>query len=112
MSDPTSFLAAAERLADRYRSMPQSRLALLAPDALLLARGLARRAEQAEGGPRRPELPETGIFAVGDQIALTAHDLAEALRGAEGPEPEQLLADSLAEVEECYRLAMTRSARM
>ena len=81
MSDPSALLAAADRLADRFRSMPQSRLTELAPGGLALARQLARRAEQLEGGARRPELPEAGIFVVGDQIALTAHDLAAALAG-------------------------------
>ncbi|MHA6762571.1 hypothetical protein [Streptacidiphilus sp. PAMC 29251] len=132
MSDPTALLAAADRLADRFRSMPQGRLAQLAPDGLLLARRLARRAEQIEGGARRPELPEAGIFAVGDQIALAAHDLATALAGgseAAGPAGEAgdeaaeeeaagtdgagpLLSESLRELEAAYRLATTRSARM
>ncbi|MFC1432672.1 hypothetical protein ACEZDB_18670 [Streptacidiphilus sp. N1-3] len=129
MSDPSALLAAADRLADRFRSMPQSRLTELAPGGLALARQLARRAEQLEGGVRRPELPEAGIFVVGDQIALAAHDLAAALTEgarAEGPggpgeavgadepdeEPGRLLAESLAELEAAYRLATTRSARM
>jgi len=73
---PEEFLAAAHRLADRFRAMPQSRL--LAPvegsvsraaAGLALARELARLAR----APR--ELPDAGPFAVGDQIALTAHDL-------------------------------------
>ena len=125
MSDATRLLLAADRLADRFRSMPQGRLAALAPDGLRLARRLARRAQALEGGAVRPELPDAGIFAVGDQLALTAHDLAAAL--AAGPEAadqdesadpegsggaERLLAESLAELEAAYRLATTRSARM
>jgi hypothetical protein len=129
MPDSSRLLLAADRLADRFRSMPQSRLARLAPDGLLLARRLARRAAVLEGGPGRPELPDAGIFAVGDQLALTAHDLAAALAAGEegadqggsagqdgdGGGAERLLAESLAELAEleaAYRLATTRSARM
>jgi hypothetical protein len=111
--DPAVFAAAAERLADRFRSMPQSRLAQLAPDGLLLADRMARRARQLEGGAVRPPLPDLGIFVVGDQIALTAHDLALALtQSVADPTAAGSLADSLAEVEQLYRLATTRSARM
>ena len=121
MSEPlTGLLAVAGRLADRFRSMPQSRLAALAPEGLALARRLARWAQSLEGGPDRGELPEAGIFVVGDQIALAAHDLALALRphvevGAEAepkPEAAAVLADATAAVEDLYRLATTRSARM
>jgi len=118
MPDPTTLLAAADRLADRFRSMPHGRLAALAPSGLTLARQLARQAQKMEGGPVREDLPEVGIFAVGDQIALAAHDLAAALRdaarreaddaeldgaeaggaGAGGAGAEQVLADSLAAV--------------
>jgi hypothetical protein len=121
MSDPTPLLLAADRLADRFRSMPQGRLAQLAPEALELARRLARRAQALEGGAVRPEVPDAGIFAVGDQIALTAHDLAAALadRADDGPDDgsddndaANPLAASLAELEAAYRLATTRSARM
>lgn len=122
--DPGAFLAAADRLADRFRSMPQSRLTALAPAGLLLAGRLTRRAQELEGGPARPELPEPGIFVVGDQIALTAHDLASAVaRAATGAAADDdaealstalsaVLAEASGEVEELYRLATTRSARM
>ncbi|WP_182450143.1 hypothetical protein [Streptacidiphilus sp. P02-A3a] len=80
MPDPTPLLAPAERLADRFRSMPQSKLTRFAPFGLRLARRLAVLAQQLEGLPVR-ELPEAGVFAVGDQIALAAHDLAAALAG-------------------------------
>jgi hypothetical protein len=93
MPDPTPLLSAAERLADRFRSMPQSRLGRLAPEGLALARELARRAQAVEGIPVQ-ELPEVGVFAVGDQIALAAHDLAAALRDAGGEEAEAVLAAS------------------
>ena len=90
MPDPTPLLAPAERLADRFRSMPQSKLTQFAPLGLGLARRLADLAQQLEGLPVR-ELPDAGVFAVGDQIALAAHDLAAALAGtgsAAEPEPE------------------------
>lgn len=113
--------------------MPQSRLTVLAPEGLALARRLAGWAQQLEGLPVR-ELPEVGVFAVGDQIALAAHELAAAVAerraaDAEGPddegpddeglgedaadaEVERVLAEAgalLAEV--AQRLATTRSAR-
>ncbi len=136
MSDPSVLLLAADRLADRFRSMPQGRLTALAPEGLWAARRLARRSQALEGGMARPELPDVGIFAVGDQIALTAHDLAAALgeragagdreddgdagdgdagdTGDDGPGlgAERALAASLADLEAVYRLATTRSARM
>ncbi|MEZ0091225.1 hypothetical protein [Streptacidiphilus sp. EB129] len=109
-------LAAADRLADRYRSMPHGRLTALAADGLALARRLARAAQRLEGGPSRGELPEAGAFVVGDQIALAAHDLAAALRGRGGGEPDSeaaaVLAAATAAVADGYRLATTRSARM
>ncbi len=133
MPEPMPLLVAAERLADRFRSMPQSRLTVLAPEGLALARRLAGWAQQLEGLAVR-ELPEVGMFAVGDQIALAAHELAAAVaeRRAAGPsageepaaddeglgedaadaEVERVLAGAgalLAEV--AQRLATTRSAR-
>jgi len=141
MPDPTPLLAQAERLADRFRSMPQSKLVLLAPLGLQLARQLADYARQLEGLPVL-ELPDAGVFAVGDQIALTAHDLAAALAapgsgsdaGSEsytesgsyaesgpyaesesgpGVEAETVLAEAVGLVAElAQRLATTRSARM
>lgn len=84
MPDPAPFLASAERLADRFRSMPQSKLTQFAPPGLELARWLADRAQRLEGLPVR-ELPDAGIFAVGDQLALAAHELAAALAGTGGP---------------------------
>ena len=89
MPDPSPFLAQAERLADRFRSMPQTRLALFAPLGLQLARRLADSSLQLEGLPTR-ELPDVGVFAVGDQIALAAHDLAAALAAPDdsGADPD------------------------
>src|SRR3954471_17347356 len=98
MPDSTTLLHAADRLADRFRAMPQGRLAELAPGGLALARRLAHRAQQLEGGAKHLELPEAGIFSVGDQIPTTAHDLVAALPPEPGEESARLLADSVAEV--------------
>ncbi|MEZ0068997.1 hypothetical protein ABIA32_005038 [Streptacidiphilus sp. MAP12-20] len=98
MPDPTPLVAAAERLADRFRAMPQSALARKAPPALALARALAR----AAGSPG--EVPDIGGFVVGDQIAVTAHDLALALAEAEGPEADRTLADALTAIAEVAAL--------
>ncbi|MEY9875855.1 hypothetical protein ABH931_005361 [Streptacidiphilus sp. MAP12-33] len=89
MPDPTPLLAAAERLADRFRAMPQSSLTRQAPAGLELARALAR-ASGAEG-----EIPDAGVFVVGDQIAVAAHDLALTLAASDGPEADRVLAEAL-----------------
>jgi hypothetical protein len=89
MSDPTPLLAAAERLADRFRTMPQSSLSRQALAGLELARSLAR----ASGA--QADMPDVGAFVVGDQIAVAAHDLALMLAAEEGPEADRILADAL-----------------
>ncbi|WP_042368736.1 hypothetical protein [Streptacidiphilus neutrinimicus] len=94
MPDPTPLLAAAERLADRFRTMPQSSLARQAPAGLELARTLAR----ASGATA--EIPDAGAFVVGDQIAVAAHDLALTLTASEGPEADRVLADALKAIAE------------
>ncbi|MEU3569886.1 hypothetical protein AB0E96_15895 [Kitasatospora sp. NPDC036755] len=83
--DVDPLVEAVDRLADRFRSLPQSKLlgavpghASRAAAALELARRLAGLATAVEGGPRR-EFPEAGAFAVGDQLAVAGHDLAAAL---------------------------------
>nr|WP_184577883.1 hypothetical protein [Streptomyces zagrosensis] len=79
----TAFLAAVDRLADRLRALPQSRLRQgPAAEGLALARELAHRAQRVDepGTPPRT-LPDAGIFAVADQIAVAGHDLAHALSG-------------------------------
>ncbi|WP_316526567.1 hypothetical protein [Kitasatospora brasiliensis] len=85
MHDVEPLVEAVDNLADRFRSLPQSKLlgavpgyASRAAAALELARRLARLALAAEDGPRR-ELPDAGAFAVGDQLAVAGHDLAAAL---------------------------------
>lgn len=84
MLDTSPLTAAVERFADRLRAAPQSRLQQgAAAVALELARELSVRAQRLEGasGPVR-EMPDAGIFVVGDQVAVAGLDLAEALRGA------------------------------
>lgn len=68
--------------ADRLRAAPQSRLQRgAAAEALELARGLARRAQLAEEPGAEPrEMPDAGMFAAADQIAVAAHDLALVLK--------------------------------
>jgi hypothetical protein len=82
MLDTTELDEAVERLADRLRRLPESRLNDGAAAAgLELARELTTRAQLLEqpSAPVRP-LPDAGPFAAGDQLAVTGHDLAEALR--------------------------------
>ncbi|MER5733678.1 hypothetical protein ABT084_36000 [Streptomyces sp. NPDC002138] len=86
MLDTAPLTAVVERFADRLRSAPQSRLQRgAAAEGLALARELSVRAQRLEGpvgaaGPR--EMPDAGIFVVGDQLAVAGLDLAEALRTA------------------------------
>ncbi len=63
--------------ADRLRAAPQSRLQRgAAAEALELARELARRAQLVEEPGAEPrEMPDAGMFAAADQIAVAAHDL-------------------------------------
>ncbi|MFT2020171.1 hypothetical protein ACMA1D_30700 [Streptomyces sp. 796.1] len=80
----TAFLAAVDRLADRLRALPQSRLRQgPAAEALALARALASRAQLLESPDSEPRtLPDAGVFVVADQLAVAGHDLAHALSGA------------------------------
>ncbi|MER5351059.1 hypothetical protein ABT093_12075 [Kitasatospora sp. NPDC002551] len=100
--EETTLAEAVDALADRFRSMPQSRLLGAVPGhpsraaaGLALARRLAVAARAAEaarpdGGahagelPELPELPDAGAFAVGDQLAVVGHDLAAALAALPG----------------------------
>ncbi len=68
--------------ADRLRAAPQSRLQRgAAAEALELARELARRAQLIEEPGGEPHLmPDAGMFAAADQIAVAAHDLALVLK--------------------------------
>ncbi|OEJ95949.1 hypothetical protein [Streptomyces thermolilacinus] len=85
MHDTRELDEAVNRLADRLRAAPQSRLRQgAAAEGLALARELAERAQRLEGaGPAKPRvMPDAGVFAVGDQLAVAGADLAEALREA------------------------------
>ncbi|MEV5140188.1 hypothetical protein ACFZB6_03215 [Streptomyces syringium] len=82
MDDVTPLLAAVDAFADRLRALPQSRLSRgAAAEALALARELAAWTQAVEepGAPAPREMPEAGMFAVADQVAVAGHDLAEAL---------------------------------
>ncbi|MGK4582727.1 hypothetical protein [Kitasatospora sp. HPMI-4] len=82
-ADRTALLDAVESLADRYRTMPQSRLLGEVPGhpsraaaGLAVARQLASAALAAAGEPPH-EFPDAGPFAVGDQIAVAGYELAD-----------------------------------
>ena len=82
MLDTTELISTVDRLADRLRALPESKLRRgAAAEGLAAARELALRAQRLEfpGAEPRP-LPEAGIFAVGDQVAVAGHDLAAVLR--------------------------------
>jgi hypothetical protein len=79
--DVKDLRGAAEQLAGRFRSLPRSRLRQGgAEEGLALARDLAAQAQRLEfpGGEVRL-MPDEGVFAVGDQIAVAGHELAAAL---------------------------------
>ncbi|MGW7461553.1 hypothetical protein [Streptomyces sp. NPDC054797] len=88
MLDTSPLTAVVERFADRLRAAPQSRLQQgAAAVALELARELSVRAQLLEGPAGTPagaprQMPDEGIFVVGDQVAVAGLDLAEALRAA------------------------------
>jgi hypothetical protein len=80
--DTAPLISAVQPVADRLRTLPESALCRgAAAEGLALARELAVRAQRLEfpGGVPR-ELPDAGVFAVGDQLLVAAHDLAEILR--------------------------------
>ncbi|MET9824676.1 MULTISPECIES: hypothetical protein [Streptomyces] len=87
--------------ADRLRAAPQSRLQRgAAAEALGLARELARRAQLVEEPGAEPrEMPDAGMFAAADQIAVAAHDLALVL------EDEGQVEEAVALVEEARKRA-------
>lgn len=110
MPDCSSLRAATDRLAGRFRALPQSRLRGGAGAAGLdLARWLSARAQELEFPGREPlTMPDDGLFVVGDQIAVSGHDLAAALtdhRDAPGTQAgSDLLAESLRRVAETAAL--------
>lgn len=87
--------------ADRLRAAPQSRLQRgAAAEALGLARELARRAQLVEEPGAEPrEMPDAGMFAAADQIAVAAHDLALVL------EDEGQVEEAAALIEEARKRA-------
>ncbi|WP_052852455.1 hypothetical protein [Streptomyces avicenniae] len=90
--------AAVDRIADRVRPLPESALRRgVAARGLTLARELSRRAQLLERPDAPPrELPDDGMYVVGDQIAVAGHDLAYALRAAPpGPGTDRELAAAL-----------------
>ncbi|MFI8104174.1 hypothetical protein [Streptomyces sp. NPDC086023] len=103
MLDTSPLTTAVERFADRLRAAPQSRLQRgAAAEGLAVARQLAARALELEGLEPR-ELPDAGIFVVGDQLSVAGRDLAEALRTAETA-PSMVL-------DEAVRLVVEAEAR-
>ncbi|MFD4127768.1 hypothetical protein ACFXKK_28390 [Streptomyces globisporus] len=103
MLDTTPLILAVDRFADRLRSAPQSRLQRgAAAEALASARELAVRAQRLESPGAEPrELPDAGMFAVGDQIAVAGRDLAVALETA----PSQELDEAVRYVDEAVARA-------
>ncbi|MBK3561016.1 hypothetical protein JHN55_31690 [Streptomyces sp. MBT56] len=103
MLDTTPLILAVDRFADRLRSAPQSRLQRgAAAEALAAARELAVRAQRLESPGTEPrELPDAGMFAVGDQLAVAGRDLAVALETA----PSQELDEAVRYVDEAVARA-------
>ncbi|WP_419995532.1 hypothetical protein [Streptomyces boninensis] len=105
--DVTSLLTAVDQVASRLRALPQSRLRQgAAAEGLALARELGARAQRAEFGAVRYEMPDAGEFAVGDQVAVAGIDLAEALRAAPSGE------EAARELDEALRLLEQTAARI
>ncbi|MFE5675065.1 hypothetical protein ACFQ7B_07755 [Streptomyces erythrochromogenes] len=107
MLDTSPLSAAVERFADRLRAAPQSRLQQgAAAVALELARELSVRAQGLEAPGEAPrEMPDAGIFVVGDQVAVAGRDLAEALRDGSGARgstkaPSEMLDEAVSLVEQ------------
>jgi hypothetical protein len=80
--DTAPLITAAQLLSDRLRTLPESALRRgAAAEGLALARELARRAQTLECPVTTPrEMPDVGLFAVGDQLSVAALDLAEIVR--------------------------------
>ncbi|MGP3976607.1 hypothetical protein ACTWQF_21870 [Streptomyces sp. 8N114] len=89
---------AVERLADRLRTLPQSTLQRgAAAEGLALARELALLAQRLEfpGDCMSRVLPDAGVFAVGDQLAVAGHDVVAALETAPPAVAEPALREAL-----------------
>ncbi|MFF2438122.1 hypothetical protein ACFVU4_28805 [Streptomyces sp. NPDC058107] len=91
MLDTTPLITAVDRFADRLRAAPQSRLQRgAAAEGLATARELAVRAQRIEAPDRAPRiLPDVGMFAIGDQLAVAGRDLAVALEAAPSVELDE-----------------------
>lgn len=91
MLDTTPLIIAVDRFADRLRAAPQSRLQRgAAAEGLAVARQLAVRAQRIETPDREPRtMPDAGIFAIGDQLAVAGRDLAVALEMAPSAELDE-----------------------
>lgn len=103
MPDSTPLRTAVDRLADRFRSLPDSRLRRAADAGRELARDLSLTGQLLEHPDREPRLmPDDGIYPVGDQIAVAGHDLATALEAH--PERHDVSEEALRKVAEIGRL--------
>ncbi|MFD8691251.1 hypothetical protein [Streptomyces sp. NPDC059651] len=91
MLDTTPLIMAVDRFADRLRAAPQSRLQRgAAAEGLAAARELAVRAQRFEAPGREPRImPDAGLFAIGDQLAVAGRDLAVALEMAPSVELDE-----------------------
>ncbi|MET8398377.1 hypothetical protein [Streptomyces sp900116325] len=91
MLDTTPLITAVDRFADRLRAAPQSRLQRgAAAEGLATARELAARAQRIEAPDREPRiLPDVGMFAIGDQLAVVGRDLAVELETAPSVELDE-----------------------
>ncbi|MFE6223297.1 MULTISPECIES: hypothetical protein [unclassified Streptomyces] len=97
MLDVSGLTSAVENFADRLRAAPQSRLQRgAAAEGLALARELAVRAQRVETPGTEPRIiPDAGVFAVADQLAVAGTDLAEALRTAPAGSRERELDEAV-----------------
>ncbi len=116
--DTSPLTAAVERFADRLRAMPQSRLQQgAAAEALELARELSVRAQaleapqQGRGAAPARNMPDAGVFVVGDQVAVAGLDLAEALRAAAAEEPAESAKAPSEMLDEAVRLVERAAVR-
>ncbi|WP_406420221.1 hypothetical protein OH809_26185 [Streptomyces sp. NBC_00873] len=91
MLDTTPLVTVVDRFADRLRAAPQSRLQRgAAAEGLAAARELAARAQRIEAPGREPRImPDAGMFAIGDQVAVAGRDLAMALETAPSVELDE-----------------------
>lgn len=80
MKDPSVVATQARELADRLRALPESRWLRLEDGRTVAERGLeiAQLLADLGGAPAGHRVPDLGPFAVPDQLAVTATDLAQA----------------------------------